>query len=57
MLFFLEEIQTQISDIYGQKDRIFFFLHKGIKNLFSEENKVWRWQGPPHVNKVKCAVL
>ena len=39
MLFFLEEIQTQISDIYGQKDRIFFFLHKGIKNLFSEENK------------------
>ena len=50
---FGEEIQTQ-------KLRNIYFSHNWINKLFSEENKVpehcltlERWQGPPHINKVK----
>ena len=39
---------------------IFFFSHKWINKLFSEENtvpehclKLERWQGPPHIDKVQ----
>ena len=37
-----------------------YSFHNGINELFSEENelplnclKLERWQGPPHINKVK----
>ena len=58
MRHFGEEIQNQNFNIYNSHE-IIKQTQKYIFFLFSEEDKVpstpsWeRWQGPPHINKVK----
>ena len=56
---FGEEIQTQNFHVYNINKRI-IQAHKWANKLFLEENKILehcleleRWQGPPHVHKVK----
>ena len=55
-----EEIQTQNCNTLNINEVIKKQKHSWINKLFSEENKVpehhlklERWQGPPHVHKVK----
>ena len=63
---FGEEIWTLNFNIYRfneviiQTQKYFHILHRWINKLFTEEKKVpqcclvlERWQGPPHLNKVK----
>ena len=64
-----EEIQIHNLNIYIINEVIitqkYIFFHNWIKQLVSEDNMVpehclmlERWQGPPHINKVKqCEML